>query len=70
MVRRAITSRFVALQADVTEANEDSRIMKQNFGVFGPPAMVFLRPDGSEARELRFYGYKSAPELLEILSHL
>ena len=67
-VRNTVARRFVALQADVTEPNDDSRAMKQQFGVFGPPAMLFLRADGTEARELRFYGYKSATELLQTLS--
>ncbi|OGI62595.1 MAG: hypothetical protein A2W18_09455 [Candidatus Muproteobacteria bacterium RBG_16_60_9] len=70
LVRETIVARFVALQADVTEPNDDSRAMKQKFGVFGPPAMLFLRADGSEARELRFYGYKSATDLMETLSKL
>jgi thiol:disulfide interchange protein DsbD len=67
-VRDLIATRFVALQADVTELNDDSRAMKQQFGVYGPPAMLFLRADGAEDRKLRFYGYKSASELLETLS--
>lgn len=67
-VRRAVTHGFVALQADVTKNDDDSRAMKQRFRVFGPPTMLFLKPDGSEIPELRFSGYKSADDLLEMLS--
>lgn len=67
-VRQAVARGFVALQADVTKNDDDSRAMKQRFGVYGPPTMLFLKPDGSEAPGLRFSGYKSADDLLETLS--
>jgi thioredoxin:protein disulfide reductase len=67
-VRQAVARGFVALQADVTENDDDSRAMKKRFGVYGPPTMLFLKSDGSEIPALRFSGYKSADELLEALS--
>jgi thiol:disulfide interchange protein DsbD len=69
-VRRAIAARFVALQADVTDTDGDSRAIKQRFNVLGPPATLFFRPDGSEARELRAYGYLTVEQLLDKLSQL
>lgn len=70
-VRKAITARFVAIQADVTTADDAGvRAIKQRFQVYGPPAMLFFDADGQERRALRVYGYKSAPELLSILSQL
>ena len=67
-VRSAIRARFVALQADVTESGVDSSAMKKRFGVYGPPALVFLRADGAREADKPFYGYHSPSELLEILS--
>lgn len=70
-VREAFSTRFVALQADVTDPNDPSvRAIKQRFGVFGPPAMLFFGPDGEERKELRTYGYKSADELLALLGRV
>ena len=69
-VRSTVADRFVALQADVTETDDDSRAVKQRFNVFGPPAMLFFRADGSEATDLRTYGYQSPEQLLDKLSQL
>ncbi|BAU50357.1 thiol:disulfide interchange protein [Sulfurifustis variabilis] len=70
-VREAFSTRFVALQADVTDPNDPAvRAMKQRFGVFGPPAMLFFGPDGEERKELRTYGYKNADELLALLGRV
>jgi thiol:disulfide interchange protein DsbD len=67
-VRRALAEGFVLLQLDVTDAfSPETRALKQRFGVYGPPATLFLSADGQEARGLRFYGYRSAGELLELL---
>jgi thiol:disulfide interchange protein DsbD len=67
-VRSAIRTRFVALQADVTEPGVDSSAMKKRFGVYGPPALIFLRADGTSGADKPFYGYRSPSELLEVLS--
>ncbi len=67
-VRRVLTEDFVLLQLDVTDAfSPETRALKQRFGVYGPPATLFLSAGGQEQRELRFYGYRSAGELLELL---
>lgn len=67
-VRRALSKGFVLLQLDVTDAfSPETRALKQRFGVYGPPATLIVSADGQEQRELRFYGYRSAGELLELL---
>jgi thiol:disulfide interchange protein DsbD len=67
-VRRALSERFVLLQLDVTDAfSPETRALKQRFGVYGPPATLFLSADGQEQRELRFYGFRSTGELLQLL---
>ena len=64
-VRQALTDRFVLLQLDVTDAfSPDTAALKRRFGVYGPPATLFLAPTGVERRELRFYGYRSADAFL------
>jgi len=67
-VQKLVRERFVALQVDVTDPNNpDAKAVKQQFGVFGPPAMLYFGSNGTERRELRTYGYKSAAEFLELL---
>lgn len=70
-VRDAITSRFVALQVDVTDPNHpESKALKRRFEVYGPPAMLFFSASGQERRDLRTYGYKSPEAFLALLAEL
>jgi len=56
------------LEVDVTLTNEDSEIVKQFFDVFGPPATLFIKGNGTEHADLRQYGYMSKNDFLAILS--
>ncbi|MFL6624582.1 MAG: protein-disulfide reductase DsbD [Sulfurifustis sp.] len=68
---RATMLRFVALQADVTAADDpEVKSIKRRFSVYGPPAMLFFASDGAERRSLRSYGYQTADELLAALAQL
>ncbi len=68
-VQALVREHFVALQADVTDPNDpEVKAIKQQFGVFGPPAMLFFGADGVEHRELRTYGYKSPADFLALLN--
>lgn len=67
-VREELRRRFVLLQADVTDPNDaDGKAIKQRFGVYGPPAMLFFSADGQEHRELRTYGFRSVDEFTALL---
>ncbi len=67
-VRKIMTSQFVALQVDVTDPNDpESKAIKKRFKVFGPPALLFFDAQGNEMKDLHFYGYKNAEDLLVIL---
>ena len=67
-VRELVGTRFVALQADVTDPNHpESKAIQRHYGVYGPPAMLFFGADGAERRELRTYGYKNAEAFLQLL---
>lgn len=67
-VRAEMQGRFVLLQADVTDPNDaEVKAMKQRFGVFGPPAMLFFGSDGAERRDLRAYGFRAPDEFLAML---
>ena len=63
-----MTSRFVAIQVDVTDPNDpESKAIKKRFKVFGPPALLFFDAQGNERKDMNFYGYKNADDLLVIL---
>lgn len=67
-VRQALSDHFVLVQLDVTDAfSPETAALKQRFGVYGPPATLFLSASGEERRELRFYGYRSADVFLAIV---
>jgi thiol:disulfide interchange protein DsbD len=59
---------FALVQADVTENDAEARAIKERFGIFGPPALLVFGADGSELRDLRFYGYKTVDEFLAHLA--
>lgn len=65
---RAEMSRFMRLQVDVTDpTDQDTRAIKQRYGVFGPPALLLFAVDGAERRELRTYGYKDSEAFIALL---
>lgn len=64
---RAALKNYVLLQADVTDNNDASIAIKQKFSVFGPPALLLFSADGTEKKDLRFYGYRNAEEFLVLL---
>jgi thiol:disulfide interchange protein DsbD len=70
-VREELRRRFVLLQADVTDPNHpDGKAIKQRFGVYGPPAMLFFSADGQERRELRTYGFRNVEEFFALLRQI
>jgi thiol:disulfide interchange protein DsbD len=63
--------RFVLLQTDVTDPSDvEAKAIKQRYGVFGPPAMLFFSPAGSEQRELRTYGFKTPEDFIALLKRV
>ena len=67
-VMAELNARFLALQVDVTDPNDqDRKALKKRFGVFGPPALLFFDKEGKMVKSANFYGYKK-PE--DFLAHL
>ncbi len=61
-------SGWALIKADVTKTNDNSEALKQFFDVFGPPATLFIKADGSEHQNLRQYGYMQESDFLAILN--
>lgn len=56
------------IEIDVTDTNSNSEEVKRYFNVFGPPASLFIAPDGSEHQELRQYGYLNETDFLSLIN--
>lgn len=54
-VRRELRG-LLLVRADLTHFGPESQNLMNQFGVVGPPTVVFLRPDGNEIREARVVG--------------
>ena len=56
------------VRADVTKNTADDKALMKRFGLFGPPALLVLQPNGDEVTKARVIGYKAAEPLLAQLS--
>ncbi len=65
-VQQALSG-MVLLQADVTRNDREDQRLLSRFQLFGPPAVLFFKPDRRELQEYRLIGYVR-PE--QFLSHL
>lgn len=59
---------WMLVKVDVTATNNESEALKQFFDVFGPPATLLIKADGSEYADLRQYGYMNKEDFLSIIS--
>ncbi|WGZ92928.1 MAG: protein-disulfide reductase DsbD [Candidatus Thiothrix putei] len=57
----AALSNTLLIQADVTKDDEQDQALNKRFGLFGPPQILFFKPDGEEIKAVRLAGYE-APE--------
>ena len=57
---RAALSGVLLLQTDVTANDALDKALLAEFGLFGPPAILFFGPDGRERRDLRVVGFMNA----------
>ena len=56
-------ARFTLLRADVTANDAQDQALLKQFGLFGPPSLVFFSEDGREIDEFRVQGEVSADRL-------
>ncbi len=57
----------VLLQADVTENNENDKMLLKRYGLYGPPGILFFDADGNELSDFRVIGYQDAPTFRQSL---
>jgi thiol:disulfide interchange protein DsbD len=56
-------AQFTLLRADVTANDAQDKALLKQFGLFGPPSLVFFTEDGREIDEFRVQGEVSADRL-------
>jgi len=54
---------FRLLRADVTDNDAEDKALMNEFGLFGPPSLVFFAPDGRELADVRVQGEVGAERL-------
>ena len=64
---RTALSGVLLLQTDVTANDALDEALLAEFGLFGPPAILFFGPDGRELPELRVVGFMNAGEFRRIV---
>jgi thioredoxin:protein disulfide reductase len=68
-VNNMIKENYVALQVNMTDEKDKSITeIRQEYGIYGPPAFVFFDRDGSESDIL--YGYQDPSEFFDFLGLL
>jgi len=64
-VRKVMSDQYIALQVDVTDPGDSAaRALKSRYGVFGPPAILFIDKQGQQREDKSFYGYMEPAEFL------
>ena len=58
------------LQADVTANDDQDKALLKEFGIFGPPAIIFYDANGVEQRNSRVVGYMPADEFGVVLDRV
>lgn len=54
---------FVIIKADITENNEQTARLSQQFNVIAPPTFIFMNAEGEPLEDLRFVGEVSLKQL-------
>ncbi len=58
---------FVLIRADVTANEKPQKELSKEYGVFGPPVIVFIDENGKEIRSKRVVGFMKPDRFLEIV---
>ncbi|MGZ8832257.1 MAG: cytochrome c biogenesis protein CcdA [Thermoanaerobaculia bacterium] len=59
--------RFARIKADVTTQSDANTALLKQYGVVGPPTVIFLDANGQERRDLRLAGYEKPNAFVERL---
>jgi thiol:disulfide interchange protein DsbD len=68
-VRRQLSG-YKLLRADVTANSAADKALLRQYSLFGPPALLFMKPDGREVESHRVIGFQDAASFARHLSSL
>lgn len=57
----------ILLQADVTLNDDDDQALLKQFGIFGPPAILFFDGQGAERKEYRVVGFMKPEQFKQVI---
>lgn len=60
-------SNTVSLKLDMTDNNDEHKAFLKQFGIFGPPTILFFDPQGEEYRQFRLVGAMNATDFQQHL---
>ncbi len=63
-----LSERMLPLKMDFTARGDWEKEMRERYGIFGMPTVIFLAPDGSEID--RFVGFKKPAEVIPIMEQV
>jgi len=66
----AALANTTALQLDMTDNNEEHRALLKQFGIFGPPTILFFDPQGKEYSQYRLVGGLDAEAFSQHLANI
>lgn len=67
---RQVLNTMTTLQADVTANAETDQELLQDFGLIGPPAVLFFNPQGRECKNARLIGFVPPEQFVAHLQQL
>ena len=59
---------FTLLKADVTQNSDEDKVLQKQFGVVGPPALIFWDKNNNEIKAAQIVGYKNPKDFLDIVN--
>ena len=68
-VRQSLAG-FKLLRADVTANSAADKALMRKYGLFGPPALLFIKPQGTELESHRVIGFQNAATFTQHLASL
>ncbi len=59
---------FTLLKVDVTKNTDDDKKIQKEFGIVGPPALIFWDENNNEIKASQIVGYKNPKDFLDIVN--
>ncbi|WP_428738319.1 protein-disulfide reductase DsbD [Sulfurimonas sp.] len=68
-VINTLKNNYVLVRADLTDNSDQTKALAKKYGVFGPPAVIFVDEKSQVIQQQKIIGYKPPQEFLSILAN-